>query len=144
MSSPALVLTPRSSFDRRLARLEQQRIFEHTPAAVDLEIQIAREVWAMANEEKASQKQRLEALKFLHTVLKDTFLDRTIPVISRLEFGELVQRLPVSIEEASEEAKGDPEAKARAEFLALISEAAKERRVGIVTAIEDRRANGGA
>jgi len=90
------VLKLRSSFDRRLARLEHQRIWEHTPAAIDLAVEIVQRAVAMSNEDGATRMERIRALDLAHRVNKEIFVDRTIPVLNRIEATAAVMALPMA------------------------------------------------
>lgn len=112
------VIRPRGEFDRRLAHLERKRIWEHTPAAIDLDITILGRAVALADDvdkalvglEKGSTKWaalarvQLEALKFGHSIVVETFLDRTIAPIQRIDMLAAIAKLP-----GTNEDDGDPE-----------------------------------
>jgi hypothetical protein len=113
------VLQPKSKFDRTLANLERMRIWEHTPAAVDLDVQIVREAIALSQEEKCPRSIKLRALSLAHKIVKETFIDRTIPTVHRVGALDALAALPL----ADGEREANPvtsEEQARAESIALL------------------------
>jgi len=115
------VLKPREEFDRLLARLEQQRIWQHTPEAVDLDITIVRSAIAMANEEKCPRSIKLRAWALAHRIVKETFVDRTIPAVSRVDHRHLIDRLPMSKEDIAAESVQTKEQREIAAARALLA-----------------------
>jgi len=122
----AAVIRPRSNFDREMARLEQKRIWEFTPDAVDLDIHIATEALAMVEATDESGKPlcppavRLRAMELIHTIVKETFVDRTIPTVSRVEAAAAVMALPPPAGYVAEPLPGQTEQDSKAESITLL------------------------
>lgn len=133
------VLKPRNQFDRRLARLEQQRVWEYVGktvmddvAAIERAVELAGEAYrlsteALPNGEAPSLTMRLRAMsvcrefmEFAHKVRKETFHDRTIPALARIEVSEAMSALPVPDDEANAGPVISDEDKARRESIQLL------------------------
>jgi len=113
--------------DRMLARLEQQRIWEHTPEAIDLDIRIATEAMALASEldsagkPVASPSIRLRAWTLVHQIVKETFVDRTIPTVARVDATAAVMALPLPPGEVPDQVPGQSQEDAlKSESVALL------------------------
>lgn len=112
------VITPKNPFDRRLARLEQQRVWEYVGQSVLDDIEAIK--WAKACAVEASElaessgpdgkpipfslKLRCKSLaldfaRFVHQVNKETFQDRTIPALVRAQVEDVVRSLPAPDDE---------------------------------------------
>ena len=109
------VIKPRSKFDRELARIEQQCVWEFAAqtvrddaSAIARSEELALEAYRLGfpdNPEatKPTDTQRLRALtvcrEFMalaHTIRKETFQDRTFPSLARIEYSEAIDLLPAS------------------------------------------------
>lgn len=120
MKSSVEVIKPRGRFDRMLHRIEQQRIFEHTPEAVDKNIEIAGRMMELADRARAEIERRdtairveLECLKAASALLIELFIDRTIPTLQRVDHKAVIAMLPSSPEEAAADGD-DPAVRERA------------------------------
>jgi hypothetical protein len=119
MKDAPQVLKPKGQFDRRLARLEQQRVWEYVGKTVldDMEAiaraaENAREAYALAetldedgNPLSMTLKLKCRAMaldfeRFAHQVRKETFQDRTIPTLARIDGVEALNFLPAPADEA--------------------------------------------
>lgn len=113
--------------DRLLARLEQQRIWEHVPEAVDLDIRIATDAMALASEVDQDGKPvatptvRLRAWALVHQIVKETFIDRTIPTVARVDATAAIMSLPMAEGELPEQVQGQTaEQTSKQESIALL------------------------
>lgn len=74
------LMKPKGSFDKQLAKIAQQKVWESVPQCVDFLV-------ALVTNNEASNKDRIAAAKLL--------LDRTIPTVSRIDASGLVGLLAV-------------------------------------------------
>lgn len=126
--------------DRLLARLEQQRIWEHTPEAIDLDVRIMTEAMDLASQvddkgqPTASPSIRLRAWTLVHTIIKETFIDRTIPMVTRVEASAAIMNLPLEPGAVPEQVAGSEEQASKAETIGLLR--------GILAKLENGDAKG--
>lgn len=121
------VIKPKTAFDRRLARLEQQRIWEYVGKTVLDDAEAIRRAEELALEAYAlstaplpdgaapSLTMRLRAMsvckdfmEFAHRVRKETFQDRTIPTLQRVQVTEAIGALPMADDERETMESTDP------------------------------------
>ena len=110
-------LTPHSNLDRRLARLEQQAVWEHAGKCVRDDIEeiermlgLAEQALAIGQSPEATPTIQLRALtvarecrESAHRIRKETIIDRTIPVLERIDVRQLLAGLPGTAEEVEAE-----------------------------------------
>ena len=138
------VLRPKSPMDRRLARLEQMRVWEYVSQsvvddadAIDFLKRLAEEAYGLSNEPGATQTFRVRAMQasadFIdkaHKIRKETFHDRTIPTLQRIDVSEAMQRLPG--EDEAQPRQGDELAAFREQLGRDIASLCRARMVGVV------------
>lgn len=104
MAEPLRVVAPRTRFDRTLARQAIARVFESLPGALTRDYRILAEMKHLRSAEchlpLEERKFRLSVLEAEHKVLKETILDRTMPVLQRVDMRALMAQLPLSPDEA--------------------------------------------
>jgi hypothetical protein len=128
----AAVLKPKSPMDRRLARLEQMRVWEYAPGSFDRDIQrlghieaaMAQAAEIAVNADTPTLRLRaitvvLACIDSGHRIDKEAFQDRTYPVLQRVELSEMISSLPKPAEEEAIAPVTDDE-KARSESISLL------------------------
>jgi len=96
VSAKKELLVARSDMDRLLAKREQQRIWELTPGAIDMDITIARSAMELAGRKKCQNQIKLRAWALAHRIIKETFIDRTIAAVHRIDVRQQAAVLPRS------------------------------------------------
>lgn len=142
MSDKVQVVKPRTAFDRRLARIEQQRVWEFVGKTVlqDAEAIVKCEEYAieayrlstspLPDGSAPTLTMRLRAMSVCrdfmetaHRIRKETFQDRTIPTLARVEGVDVLNALPAPDDELNAGPVITDEEKARRESIALMRSA---------------------
>lgn len=138
------VLKPKSQADRKLARLEEIKVWNYVSQSVadDIEaigslVRMAEEAYAMSNLPGMTDAFRLRAMQVsadmlgkAHTIRKETIHDRTIPVLKSVEVIEAMRALPG--EEDSQAKQGDELAAFRKQLGEDLRQLCHRRALGIV------------
>lgn len=100
------LIQPKSKFDRMLARLAQQKVWDFTPQAVDMQVSICNRMLEIANDEECPKKTQLIALREASKLINDTVISRTIPALLRVQSRDMIAGLPLP-EGVTEDPKDD-------------------------------------
>lgn len=105
MAENVRVVQPRTRFDRTLARQAIARVFESLPGALTRDYRIMAEMKFLRSKDCKlpldEKRFQLAALEAEHKVLKETILDRTMPVLQRVDMRAMMAHLPLSTEDAA-------------------------------------------
>lgn len=119
MSQAVQVLKPRSHMDRTMARLEHMKVWENVTGAVDRQLARIARLEQIAKDEKATRSTRIRADVAAARIDRETFLDRTLPVVKHVDHTAVMAMLPMAADESTQSPVTDEE-KARAEAIALL------------------------
>ena len=120
-------LRPKSRFDRTLATIARQRVWEFIPNAIKLEASIVNQAIEIAMDPNCPRPTKIRALNLAHKVLKESFEDRCLPTVHRVGALEAIAALPLRDGESESNPITD-EDKARAEVVTLLKDVLTELR----------------
>ncbi len=147
------VIKPRSKFDRQMARIEQMRVWEYVSKSIaddvqgiDFLLRLAEEAYGLSNISGTTPAQQLRAMQacadFIikaHQIRKETFHDRTIPTLARVDVTDAIRRLPGEDEDVKQ---GDELAQFRQKLGQDLAALCHARIVGVVQPILPAVENG--
>lgn len=104
----AKAIQPRSRFDRQMARIEQQIVWENSPEAVRRDLERIRYLDTLLAEAAGLQQVAVKPSEILraiaaqrdivalsHQIDKETLIDRTYPLLERVSHEDAMRVLPV-------------------------------------------------
>ena len=108
-------IKPRSKFDRQLALIEQQIVWEHSSESVRENLaaknrlaELAEQALRIGDSEGATPTIKLRAISVAQDCIRSacdirtgTIIDRTIPALSRSEVSAVLATLPLGVDEMS-------------------------------------------